>query len=68
MKPASELPGGLVKTQIAKATLQEVWNVVHGWHYHYAQEALMPVAHGPHFEDGSGMHSLLCLFPLVLLL
>ena len=67
MKPASELPGGLVKTQIAKPTLQEVWNVVHSWHYHYAQEVLTPVALGPHFEDGSGMRSLLCLFHLVLL-
>ena len=67
MKPASELPGGLVNTQIAKPTLQEVWNVVHSWHYHYAQEVLTPVARGPHFEDGSGMRGLLCLFHLVLL-
>ena len=49
-------------------TLQEVWNVVHSGHYHYAQELLVPVGRGPHFEDDSGIHSLLCLFPLVLLL
>ena len=67
MKPASESLGGLVKTQFAKPTLQEVWNVVHGWYYHYAQEVLMAVACGPRFEDGSGMQSLLCLFHLVLL-